>query len=92
MPRLAGRTFVKRKKGIRRIDLLNKALLAKWLWRMGSSENGLWKDVLESKYGLWRTTNSFTSNRNRYKSRWWNDLSKVSLLDQGDNWFNSNMV
>jgi len=32
--------------------MFNKELLAKWLWRMGSSETGLWKDVLESKYGL----------------------------------------
>jgi len=59
---------------------------------MGSTKKGLWKDVLESKYGLWSMTNSFTPNQNRYKSRWWNDLSKVSLSDQGDNWVNSNMV
>jgi len=78
--------------GIKRIDLFNKALLAKWLWRMGSPETGLWKDVLESKYDLWRLTNSTRPNRNRCKSIWWNDLSKVSLSDQGDNWFNSNMV
>ncbi|XP_068485032.1 uncharacterized protein [Phaseolus vulgaris] len=68
------------------------ALLAKWIWRMGSAEKGLWKDVLESKYGLWSMTNSFTSNRIRYKSRWWNDLSKVNISDQEDNWINSNMV
>ena len=78
--------------GIKSIDLFNKALLAKWFWRMGSIEKGLWKDVLESKYGLWSMTSSFTLNRNRYKSRWWNDLFKVSLSYQGDNWVNSNMV
>jgi len=71
--------------GIKRIDLFNKALLAKWLWRMGSDEKRLWKDVIESKYGLWSQTNSFTPNQIRYKSRWWNDLSKISLSDQGDN-------
>jgi len=56
---------------------------------MGSPEIGLWKDVLESKYGPRRLTNSPEPKRNRNTSRWWNDLSKVSLLDQGDNWFNS---
>ena len=78
--------------GIKSIYLFDKALLAKWIWRMGSTEKGLWKDILESKYELWSTTNSFILNRNRYKSIWWNDLSKVSLSDQGDNWVNSNMV
>jgi len=78
--------------GMKRIDLFNKALLAKWLWRMGSPETGLWKDILESKYGLERLENSSTSGRFVYKSRWWNDLSKVSISDHGDRWFNSNMV
>ena len=59
---------------------------------MGSPETDLWKDFLESKYSLWRITNLITPVRNEYKSRWWNDLYKVSLLDQGNKWFNSNMV
>ena len=36
--------------------------------------------------------NSIAPKRNRYTSRWWNDLLKVSLSDQGDNWFNQNMT
>ena len=48
--------------GIRRIDLFNKALLAKWLWTLGSPETGLWKDVLESKYGQWGLTISHAPN------------------------------
>ena len=67
--------------GIRRIDLFNKALLEKWLWRMRSPEVGMWKDVLESKYGSWRMLNLNTLDRNKYKSGWWNDLSKASLSD-----------
>ena len=69
--------------GIRRIDLFNKTLLAKWLWRMETPETGLWKEVLESKYGSRRLTNS---------SRWWKDLTKVRTSDQGNNWFNSNLA
>ncbi|XP_068461619.1 uncharacterized protein [Phaseolus vulgaris] len=78
--------------GIKRIDLFNKTLLAKWLWRWCSTERGLWKEVLESKYGARGLLNSIAPKRNRYTSRWWNDLLKVNLFDQGDNWFNQNMT
>ena len=78
--------------GIRRIDLFKKALLAKWLCRMRSPEVGLWKDVLESKYRSWRTLKLNTTGQNKYKFRWWNDLSKASLSDQGSRWFDSNVV
>jgi len=37
-------------------------------------------------------TISHAPNRKRYTSRWWSDLAKASLLDQGDNWSNPNMV
>jgi len=77
--------------GIRSIELFNKALLEKWLWRLGSQESGLWKDVLESKYGQWGTTISYAPNRKGYTSRWWSDLAKASLSDQGANWFNQNL-
>jgi len=32
--------------GIKNIKLFNKAFLAKWKWRLGIDEKGLWKDVL----------------------------------------------
>jgi len=62
--------------GIRRIDLFNKALLAKWLWKMETPETGLWREVIESKYGSRRLIKS---------SRRWKDLTKVRISDQGDN-------
>ena len=64
--------------------------MAKWLWRLDSTENGLWREVLESKYNLGRLTNSCALKRNRFTSRWWSDLSKVGLSDQGASWFNQN--
>ncbi|XP_068487140.1 uncharacterized protein [Phaseolus vulgaris] len=42
---------------------------------MGSSEEGLWKEVLESKYGGWRSLK--VSNPNRFGSLWWKDLKEV---------------
>ena len=45
--------------GIRKIDLLNKALLSKWIWRFAFEEDILWKKVIGVKYGEeglgWRT-------------------------------------
>lgn len=35
--------------GILNLDLMNKALLAKWFWRL-ETENGLWQEVLINKY------------------------------------------
>ncbi|RVW52500.1 putative serine/threonine protein kinase IREH1 [Vitis vinifera] len=37
--------------GIRKIDLLNKALLGKWVWRYAYEKDNLWKTVIGVKYG-----------------------------------------
>jgi len=49
--------------GVINIKLFNVALLGKWIWRMGSSKDGLWKKVLESKYGGWRSLKMSNPNR-----------------------------
>ena len=45
--------------GMWKIDLLNKALLGKWIWRFTFEEDILWKKVIGVKYGQegfgWRT-------------------------------------
>jgi len=46
--------------------------------------------VLESKYDLRGLSNLHAPKRSRLTSRWWIDLCKVGLSDQGDNWFNQN--
>ncbi|RVW47197.1 putative ribonuclease H protein [Vitis vinifera] len=37
--------------GIRKLTLLNKALLGKWIWRYACDKDNLWKQVIKAKYG-----------------------------------------
>ena len=43
--------------GLDNIDLriFILALLGKWIWRLGSNKGGLWKEVIDSKYGIRET-------------------------------------
>ena len=38
--------------GIRRMGLLNKALLGKWIWRFAVEKDVLWKKVIGVKHGM----------------------------------------
>jgi len=63
--------------GLRMIDLrrFNVTLLGKWIWRLGSEKKGLWKEVLDSKYGGWRDPRS--QRKSSTHSLWWRDLKEV---------------
>jgi len=39
--------------GLIDIRKFNLALLGKWIWRLKSEKGGVWKDILDSKYGGW---------------------------------------
>ena len=45
--------------GLRKLFILNKALLGKWIWRFAYDKDNLWKQVIMTKYGQeglgWRT-------------------------------------
>lgn len=38
--------------GIKNLDWFNLALLGKWRWTVLKEENGLWKQILVSRYGV----------------------------------------
>ena len=38
--------------GIRKLHILNKALLGKWSWRFVSKRESFWKKVVARKYGF----------------------------------------
>ncbi|RVW41235.1 putative mitochondrial protein [Vitis vinifera] len=49
--------------GLRKLALLNKALLGKWIWRFACDKDNLWKQVILAKYGQeghgWRTKKAY---------------------------------
>ena len=53
--------------GLRKLALLNKALLGKWIWRFACDKENLWKRVILAKYGQeghgWRTKKAIRAFR-----------------------------
>ncbi|RVW38340.1 putative ribonuclease H protein [Vitis vinifera] len=49
--------------GLRKLVLLNKALLGKWIWRFAYNKDDLWKQVITAKYGQeghgWRAKRAY---------------------------------
>jgi len=61
--------------GIKDIERFNAALIAKWKWRLGIGEKGVWKEVWESRYGGWREMPRTMVDRKNFF--WWKDLCKI---------------
>ena len=61
--------------GILDLRVFNTTLLGKWIWRLGSDKGGMWKEILDSKYGGWRSLREGV-NIGR-TSLWWKDLMEV---------------
>jgi len=53
--------------GIKDVRKFNSNLVAKWKWRLGVGKTGLWKEILESRYGGWREMpNTMTDRKSSY--------------------------
>jgi len=61
--------------GIKHVGRFNTTPLAKWLWRLGSEEEGVWRDIIVSRYGSLREMTGTLGDRKA--SSWWQDLRKI---------------
>jgi len=66
------------------LRLFNVAMLGKWIWRLVSDKDGLWKEVIESKYGGWRSPKEFRSSHMEFL--WWKDLNGIWRSGEGILW------
>ena len=71
--------------GVTDIRKFNLALLGKWIWRLKSEKGGVWKDILDSKYGGWRGLRSQIQISRELL--WWRDIRKKWNLEEWDNEF-----
>ena len=53
-------------------------------------DGGLWKEVLESRYGSWRNLNVDLTNKKCFI--WWRDLGRVCNYGPFNNWFDGNFI
>ena len=57
--------------GIRKLHILNKALLGKWSWRFVSKRESFWKKVVARKYGFEEGRQYLRAVRNGYEVELW---------------------
>jgi len=62
--------------GVKKLILLNKALLGKWLWRFENEQDYLWRQVIASKYGIQRGGWCSKEARGSYGVSLWRHIKK----------------
>jgi hypothetical protein len=78
--------------GVKNLEMFNRALLSKWLWRCLSESDVAWADLIRYRYGPLHskilTDTSPLVNKN--DSLWWRDLLSIGTVG-GVDWFRSNV-
>ena len=69
--------------GIRSIEKVNKALLGKWLWRVGNPGQGFWRRLLLCKYKLGNGGWCIPNQDNKVSGLW---RSIISAQDDFASW------
>lgn len=74
--------------GIRPLNLVNRALLGKCLWRFGKDKSAFWRKVIVAKYGEdsvgWRSLHPkgpFEYNMWKTISKVWNDFEGFIVFE-----------
>ncbi|XVF04129.1 hypothetical protein REPUB_Repub05bG0055500 [Reevesia pubescens] len=65
--------------GLVKLNLINRALLNKWVWRYSKEQNSLWKLVIDSKYGDTVSTLLPSMKKARYFSSSWRNIMRPVL-------------
>ncbi|GLU01659.1 hypothetical protein SLE2022_189580 [Rubroshorea leprosula] len=74
--------------GVKDLRKFNIALLGKWWGRLVMAEKGLWKKVIEEKYGrVGDPSFNWLRENINFGSSWWRDLSRLNdIEDEKKDW------
>ena len=61
--------------GIKKLEIFNKSLLGKWMWRFWSENDSLWRDVFLKKYNIKCEDSLVGGCYGKKGSQWWCDLT-----------------
>jgi len=75
--------------GVKDVRKFNRALLAKWKWRLMSEEKGKWKEISLSKYYSDDGSNQGYGSQHSW---WWSDLGKACDEGEGEGWFHNHVA
>ncbi|KAJ3673051.1 hypothetical protein LUZ60_006425 [Juncus effusus] len=71
--------------GVKNIKEMNNTLLLKWLCKLKYNKEGIWKKMIEGKYGKWIDFENWRNNQT--DSFFWKDMSEVaSMFRASTNW------
>ncbi|XP_068504626.1 uncharacterized protein [Phaseolus vulgaris] len=75
--------------GVKDVRKFNRALLAKWKWRLMSEEKGKRKEISLSKYYSDDGSNQGYGSQHSW---WWSDLGKACDEGEGEGWFHNHVA
>lgn len=75
--------------GIKNLDWFNLALLAKWRWHILKEDKGIWRQILDSRYGVKVEGSGGLDvvEGLRIGSQWWKDICRIGCLNSCLDWF-----
>lgn len=69
--------------GIRRMGLMNKALIRKWLWRFGVERDSLWRQVVAYRHGIQENGDPYPSRGPIGSCPWKGIMRFFSVFQEG---------
>jgi len=76
--------------GIKDINFFNRALLAKWMWKLKVDKSKIWRDVILCKFVV--SDNNRRTITSKAQSWWLRDMCNLCEEGQLESWFHKQIT